>query len=179
MSLNRSTMDPAGVLPLSRASSSASPGRLERPFLLIRKVRASVEPSVPASDPLRRYTGGGCGAKDLCAPLGPRGQSHARIQEMPGPDVSRSPSGVYSARSRTEAVLSSGHESLRTPQCAKAGRRGPLGDRRTPRPDGVLLGLDTLPDPHGHRAPTHAAGCTVWRFVRLRYTVIQSNLDLS
>ncbi len=65
--------------------------------------------------------GKGLRRKEHCAPLAPREQSHASIQELPGPDVSKFPSGDYSARSRQEAVLSSGHESLRTPQRPKAG----------------------------------------------------------
>src|SRR5215217_3159855 len=49
-------------------------------------------------------------------------------------------------------MLSSGHAALRTPQRAQAGWREPVGGRRTYRPDGLLRGLDTLPDSHGSRA---------------------------
>src|SRR5215207_9534763 len=45
-------------------------------------------------------------------------------------------------------MLSSGHAALRTPQRAQAGRREPVGGRRTYPPDGLLRGLDTLPDSH-------------------------------
>jgi hypothetical protein len=52
------------LLPLSRAFSSSSPGRLERTFLLIRKVRASVELSVVDLDSFRRYKEKACGGKN-------------------------------------------------------------------------------------------------------------------